>query len=136
MEINTLYNIAETKGITVDFLSLKENPALCLELGGKGFIALDKGLVGRSFAERVALAHELGHLLAGALYKPGEDNASVLKHEQAAQKWAIKILVPLEELIKALKEGNENLSLLAERFEVTEEFMQKALAFYSKSSAV
>lgn len=136
MEINTLYNIAETKGITVDFLSLKENPALCLELGGKGFIALDKGLVGRSFAERVALAHELGHILEGALYKPGEDSASVLKHEQAAQKWAIKILVPLEELIKALKEGNESLSLLAERFEVTEEFMQKALAFYSKSSAV
>ncbi len=134
METKALYNIAEKSGITVDFLSLKENPALCLELGGKGFIALDKGLVGRSYAERVALAHELGHLLAGALYPVGQDQNTVLKHEQVAQRWAFKLLVPFDELLPLLKEGTDSVSELAERFEVTEEFMQKALGFYSETA--
>ena len=35
METNKLYNIAENNGITIDFISLCENPALSLEYGGK-----------------------------------------------------------------------------------------------------
>lgn len=135
METNRLYNIAEKSGITVDFLSLHENLALSLELDGKGFIALDKKLVGRTAAERVALAHELGHLATGATYQVGDDPERVRRAEAAAHKWAINTLVPFGELMKALSEGEENLSFLADRFGVTEEFMHRAIKFYRKTKS-
>ena len=130
METNKLYNIAENEGITVDFISLCENPAISLEVGGKGFIAMDKNLVGSQSAERVVLAHELGHLATGAMYSVGSDKSTVIKRERAAQRWAVNALVPYAELLKALAAGEEDLERLAERFSVTEEFMQRAIKYY------
>ncbi|MBE6781260.1 MAG: ImmA/IrrE family metallo-endopeptidase [Ruminococcaceae bacterium] len=135
MEINKLYNYAEESGITVDFMPLKENLAFSLDLNGKGFIALDKGLVGRTAAERVALAHELGHLATGAVYCPSDDPKTILKNEQAAHRWAINLLVPYPKLVEALKDGDEDLSTLSDRFGVTEDFMQKVLIHYSQSKS-
>ena len=135
METNKLYNIAESRGITVDFLPLRENPAISLELEGRGFIALDKGLVGRTAAERVALAHELGHLATGAVYSVGASAETVRKSELAAHRWAIRHLVPYCELVKAVAGGEETLSDLAETFCVTEDFMEKALRFYSENKS-
>lgn len=135
METTKLFNIAEQEGITVDFLSLCENIALSVELDGKGFIALDKRLVGRTAAERVALAHELGHLATGATHTVGATARQVQKSEQAAHRWAIETLVPFGELIAAIKSGEENPTELAERFTVTEEFMVKALHFYRETKS-
>ena len=136
METNKLYNIAENEGITVDFISLCENPAISLEVGGKGFIAMDKNLVGSQSAERVVLAHELGHLATGAMYPMGSDQSTVCKQERVAERWAIKALVPYAELLKALAAGEEDLERLAERFSVTEEFMQRAIKHYLETKTV
>ena len=135
METTKLFNIAEQEGITVDFLPLKENTALSVELDGKGFIALDKRLVGRTAAERVALAHELGHLATGATHGVGAATGVVQRSEQAAHRWAIETLVPYSELLSAFKLGEENVTDLAERFTVTEEFMEKALCFYRETKS-
>jgi Zn-dependent peptidase ImmA (M78 family) len=135
METNKLYSIAESHGITVDFLPLCENSAISVELEGKGFIALDKRLVGRNAAERVALAHELGHLATGAVYAVGANTETVRKNELAAHRWAIRHLVPYSELLKAVREGEESLSDLAEHFSVTEDFMERALRFYSETKS-
>ena len=136
METNKLYNIAENEGITVDFITLYENPAFSLEIGGKGFIAMDKTLVGSNAAERVALAHELGHLATGAMYSVGSDKSTVIKRERAAQRWAVNALVPYAELLKALASGEEDVERLAERFSVTEEFMQRAIKHYLETKTV
>lgn len=133
METKKLYNIAESEGITVDFVALPENVALSLKLGDKGFIALDKNLVGRTAAERVALAHELGHLATGALYTPDADPKVVRRSEHMAHRWAINALVPYGELLKAIKSGEENISFLADRFGVTEDFMQSAIKHYCEN---
>ena len=136
METNKLYNIAENEGITVDFISLCENPALSLEVGGKGFIAMDKNLVGSQSAERVVLAHELGHLATGAMYSPSDDSETVKKRERVAEGWAVNALVPYTELLSALSGGDEDLASLAERFSVTEEFMEKVIRFYRAKEGV
>ncbi|MEE0927874.1 MAG: ImmA/IrrE family metallo-endopeptidase [Acutalibacteraceae bacterium] len=135
METNKLYSIAESRGITIDFLPLCENNAISVELEGKGFIALDKRLVGRNAAERVALAHELGHLATGALYSVNAETETVRRQELSAHRWAIRHLVPYCELLSALKSGVESLSDLAERFCVTEEFMEKTIKFYSETKS-
>ncbi len=135
METNKLYSIAESRGITVDFLPLRENAAISVELEGKGFIALDKRLIGRNAAERVALAHELGHLATGAVYSVGASTETVRKNELAAHRWAIRHLVPYAELLRAVKSGEESITDLAEHFSVTEAFMEKALRFYSETKS-
>ena len=136
METNKLYNIAENEGITVDFISLCENSALSLEFDGKGFIAIDKNLIGTPSAERVALAHELGHLTTGAMYSPSDDSETVKKRERVAEGWAVNALVPYTELLSALSGGDEDLASLAERFSVTEEFMEKVIRFYRAKEGV
>ena len=133
METKILYKIAEKEDITVDFVPLSENRAFSLIIGNKGFIAMDKHLVEGSAAERVALAHELGHLQTGAVYSIHAKTDERLCCERAAQRWAIKTLVPYSELVDAAKRGQEDLPTLAEHFGVTEDFMQKAIRHYCEN---
>lgn len=136
METNKIYNIAENKGITVDFFDLEQNPAVSLMLGDKGFIALSKKLCSGSAKERVILAHELGHHLAGAFYSEDAPITVRRKKERLADRFAIELLIPYGELMSVAADGDQSVSHLAERFGVTEDFMQKAIKFYIEKMSV
>ena len=136
METNKLYNIAENNGITVDFFDLEQNPAVSLMLGDKGFIAMSKKLCSGSAKERVALAHEIGHHAAGAFYTADAPVLSRRKKEKIADRFAIELLVPYGELMSAAADGDQSVSFLAERFGVTEDFMQKAIRYYLEKMSV
>lgn len=130
MEIINLYNLAEDKGICVDFFPLNESKGIYLELGGKEYIALDPGC---SVAdEKVVLAHELGHSMTGGGYDLASCHLMRVRLEKLAEKWAIERLVPLCELKTAIRQGDESISTLAERFGVTEGFMQKVFEHYTR----
>lgn len=135
METNKLYNLAEKQGITVDFFDLEQNPAVSLMLGNKGFIAMSKKLCSGSAKERVALAHEIGHHAAGAFYTAEASAAQRGKKERLADRFAIELLVPYRELMSAAADGDQSVSFLAERFEVTEDFMRKAIKYYTEKTA-
>lgn len=129
MEIISLYNLAESKGVCVAFLPLKESKGLYLETDGREYIALDDAC---SFAdEKVVLAHELGHSMTGGGYSLESGNLVKIRLEKKAERWAIERLVPLGELKDAIKQGDEAISCLAERFGVTETFMQRVLEHYN-----
>jgi len=130
MEINKLYSIAESEGVTVDFINIPVAKAMALKLYGKTFLAIDKDVRSGSAEERVLLAHELGHIQTDSCYGLSSPNSARRLCERQADRWAIKALVPFGELLKAYKNGNETVQALAETFGVTEEFMQKALEFY------
>ena len=51
------------------------------------------------------------------------------KHEQTANRWAVKKLVPKAELVRLLKKGFARWEL-AEHFEVTEDFINLAIRMY------
>ena len=53
------------------------------------------------------------------------------KHELRADKWAIQRMIPEDELDLAVAEGYTDISSLAEHFGVTEEFMKKAVCWYT-----
>lgn len=130
METKALYNIAENKGITIDFLPLPENTAMSLKMGEKFFIAIDKAVIAGSAAERVALAHELGHIFTNAFYSPISKISERIQPEQLAERWAINTLVPFDELKKAVKSDGDDIHNLSEHFGVTADFLQKALKYY------
>ena len=53
------------------------------------------------------------------------------KMENRADRWAIRKLIPREEFLSAVAEGCTTVWQLAERFNVTEEFMKKAMCYYT-----
>ena len=128
MKTSRLYSIADKDGIKVDHTELKENVSVSLNLAGNLFVALDNGLTGAQ--ERVCLAHELGHCETMSFYNMYSPCDVRGKHERRANRWAIKKLVPRTQYIQALKRGYTDIYSLADYFDVTADFMQKAVDFY------
>ncbi len=135
METSRLYKIAEKDNVSVDFCDIPHSRAFCISLRGKKYIAMDKQVAPESAEERVLLAHEIGHIKTDSLYSADASAVYRKRQERRADAWAIAALIPLPSLKSALKNGVEGVSALAEYFSVTEEFMQKAIMYYSEVSA-
>ena len=80
--------------------------------------------------ELVCLAHEMGHCATGSFYTSDATMLDRTRQEQRADRWAIRQRVPLEDLKNLLRSGGDRWDEAAEHFQVTEEFMRKAVAFY------
>lgn len=84
--------------------------------------------------EKTALFHELGHCETDSFYNEEFSFDVRQKHENRADKWAIKKLVPEDELDAAVAAGYTELWSLAEYFNVTEDFMKKAVCYYTNGN--
>lgn len=136
-KINTteLYNFAEEKGIGVYCFDLPDTKsASVLSLNGNYYIGMDPFAIETEAEERVHLAHEIGHCEKGAFYNPYSELDIRARHELRADRWAIKKLVPIDELQSALKSGITEKWELAEHFNVTEKFICKAIDFYAENN--
>ncbi len=80
--------------------------------------------------KKEVLAEELGHYYYDATYKFDSNLQLVSKQERKAKKWAYNMLVPFEELKKAIRNGITEIYSLAEYFDVSNLFMSKCLVFY------
>lgn len=126
-----LYRIAEEKHISVIPFSLPENGSLCIQdENGDCTIGIDEAILETEKKKKVHLAHELGHCIRGAFYNRWAPYDLRQRHENRADKWAIKKLVPKDELEAAIKAGYTEIWDLADLFSVTEEFIRKAICWY------
>lgn len=133
-----LYLEAEQSGITVlcgAELPLTKSVSLALPDGAM-FIGIDDSVMQSRAEERVHLAHELGHCVTGAMYNIRCPIMPRQRYERIADAYAIKKLVDEDELRRIIDEREGDISVweLSEWFDVTEEFMRKALAFYFKKN--
>ena len=126
-----LYNYAEDQGIDVDWFPTGQATSLSLPLpDGSYAIAINPWKMETLAQETVCLAHELGHCKTGSFYNRYAALDIRQKHENRADKWAIRQLVPRDDLEQAIAAGCTDPPALAERFGVTEQFMRKALCWY------
>ncbi len=126
-----LYRLAERKHIPVLPCQLPKNGSLCLQdEAGDCFIGIDEALLEDEAHKCVHLAHELGHCMTGSFYNRYAKIEIRQKHENRADKWAIKKLVPKDKLDAAVAAGYTEPWQLAEYFNVTEEFIRKAMCWY------
>ena len=127
-----LYEYAEDQGIDVDWFPMAQATSLSLphHVGSRA-IAINPWKMGTLAQETVCLAHELGHCKTGSFYNRYAALDIRQKHEPRADKWAIRHLVPEEALDQAVANGYADLPALAERFGVTEQFMRKAVCWYT-----
>lgn len=126
-----LYRIAKSSDIPIIMLDIPENGSMCLQTEQRCYIGMDHSVLDSEASRRVHLGHELGHCKTGAFYNIYAARDVRQKHENRADKWAIKKLVPKDELDKAIDAGYTEIWSLAEYFDVTEDFMKKAVCWYN-----
>ena len=126
-----LYAYAERRNIDVDWIPMRRATSLSVPLGDGYAIALDPWKLGTVAQETVCLAHELGHCETGSFYNQYAALDVRQRHENRADKWAIRRLVPENDLDAAMADGCDTIQALADRFGVTEPFMAKAVCWYA-----
>lgn len=130
-----LYAYADKHGIEVDWIDLAHAPSLSITLpDGTCCIAVNPWKMDTIEKEIVSMAHELGHCRTGSFYNRYALLDLVQRHENRADKWAVKHLVPVDQLDEAVADGCTELWQLADHFHVTEDFMRKAVCWHIHSN--
>lgn len=132
MKLFDLYHFAEQQNIGVLSYPMPHNGSMSVMTeDGSCYVGMDESVMDGCANEQVHLAHELGHCATGAFYNRYSPFDLRQKHERKADAWAIRQLVPEAELMEAVCAGITELWDLAELFDVTNEFMHKAVQFYT-----
>ncbi len=126
-----LYNELNQRGAHFYLWDLGEDSAATIELDGRYGIFMDFDNIATSAEEQVVVAHEGGHVSTGATHAVSSPFDLVAKHEYKADKWAVQRLISAQALDAAVAEGCTDLHALAERFNVTEDFMKKAVCLHT-----
>lgn len=131
METIELFQDAQDADIQVVWLDIPESGSMCIQTGQRCYIGMDLGACQDEADERVHFAHELGHCMTGAFYNRWAACDVRQKYEHRADKWAIQRMIPEAALNDAVADGCTDICALAERFQVTEDFMRKAVCWYT-----
>lgn len=127
-----LYRDAERAGIDVVWMPMRVDQSMAIQMeDGSCAIGIDPWKMDSIAKENVSLGHELGHCNTGSFYNPYAKFDVKKRHENRADKWAIRRLVPVDELDDAVAKGHTELWDLATYFCVTEDFMRKAVCLYT-----
>lgn len=130
MDLPQLYALAQQENIEVLSFPLPENGSMSLQTDCGCVIGMDASVRDGGKEERVHLVHELGHCMTGSFYNIHAVRDCRQKHENRANKWAISLLIPVEELDEAVAMGCTEVWELAEHFGVTEDFIRKAVCWH------
>lgn len=131
MTLNNLYDLAEKEKINIYDWHIEDINGAFINVEKINIIALNYDELGTYVDEKCTLAEELGHYYYDATYSPYcEDLQVISKQERKAKKWAYNILIPFEDLRRAILNGKTSISSLAEYFNVTIQFMSRCITFY------
>lgn len=132
VELPALYDYAVKRGIGVYWFDLDATESLSyMDEDKRCYIAMDPWCLRTLAEEKTKLAHELGHCETGSFYNRYAKLDLRQKHENRADKWAIRKLVPEDALDQAVADGYTDFPSLAEHFCVTVPFMRKAVCWYT-----
>ena len=131
MEVRNLYDLARKQNIEVLTYPMPQNGSMSVMTAeGDCFVGMDPAVQNGGVQERVHLAHELGHCVTGSFYNIYAAVDSRRRHENRADKWAVRQVIPVDALDDAIAGGCTELWELAEKFGVTENFIRKAVCLY------
>ena len=124
--MNDIYSFAEENNITISDFKSKTLKSFSIP----DEIAVNEKLTENRADLKTCLIHEIGHCMTGSFYNIYATVDCRQRHENHADKWAIRALIPVEQLDEAIALGYTELWQLADFFGVTESFMRKAVCFY------
>ncbi len=132
VDILELYQLAEEQGHDVYWYTDENLSAVSVKNSADNScaIAINPFKLESSVDEKYKLAHELGHCETGSFYTRCSPCDLKEKHELRAERWAMKTLLPQDELFAAIRNQNHRWEI-AEMFGVPEELVQKAIDYYT-----
>ena len=131
MNLNNLYDLAEKEKIKIYDWHIEDAYGAFINIDKINAIALNYNKIGTYVEEKCILAEEIGHYYYNATYSPYcQDMQLITKQERKAKKFAYNVLVPFENLRKAILSGKTSILSLAEYFDVTAQFMSNCIALY------
>ena len=132
IDLLDVYELAELEQVQVVCFDLDCEALSQIGQSGQCYIAMDPFRLKSTAEEKVKLAHELGHCATWSFYDQRCHVLTRNKCEHTATRWAIKKLVPKDELEKAVEQGRTEPWELAEHFGITEQFMHQAIRYYNE----
>lgn len=130
MRQSDLYGCAQQSNIPVLQYPMPHCGSMSIRTETGCVIGMDPAVCREPSVERTHLSHELGHCLTGSFYNEHTPYDVRRRHENRADKWAIRTLIPAWALDEAVAEGRCSVWELAEYFGVTEEMMRKAVCLH------
>lgn len=131
MNLDNLYSLTEKEKIKVYNWHIEDVDGAYINIDKINAIALNYDNIGTYIEEKCVLSEELGHYYYDATYSLYcQDLQVISKQERKAKKWAYNVLVPYEDLRRAVLSGKTSILPLAEYFDVTTQFMSNCIAFY------
>ena len=129
MTITDLLIECDQKNIPVFFKSLPLTESVSICFDRQCCIGIDDSDMTEA-QKKTHLAHEMGHCETGAFYCAFSPIDNRSKHEHTANMWAIRKLLPPDQLLHAMEEGDREVWQLAERFDVSEDLIRFAVYEY------
>lgn len=128
----SLYTYAGANQIDVDWFCMKRAETMSMPIDADQCVIVIDPLRVRSMRDEAEkLAHELGHCATGGFYARHAPLEERRRQEVRADRWAIQHVLPFELLREAIWAGRETLNELADYFELSEAFIQKAIDYYT-----
>lgn len=107
MDLNALYIIAEKENIKIYDWYIEDVNGMYLNYENINAIALNYDRLGTYVDEKCTLAEELGHYYMDATYPASTtDKVLINKQEYRAKKWSYSVLIPFENLRRAILNRN------------------------------
>ncbi len=129
IQTSKLYELAEKENIKVYNYDISDVSGMFVNIENINAITLNKNLT--FYQEKSTLAEELGHYYYDATYPVCcSDLQLISKQEYRARKWAYNVLIPVEDLVSAIKKGLDNTDVLSDYFEVPSRFMRECINYY------
>ena len=128
-QLESLYQLARSHDVGVYYYDLGDGRAVTVSDGDFAAIALNPNRL-EPGEELECLCHELGHLETGTLHPPDADPTTILRCEYKCSYWVVRRLVPVDELIEAIRDGYREDWQLAEYFGVSAECILDAIKIY------
>ena len=143
-KLEKLYQKAHDAEIDIyDRRISKGKKAICFYYDSDKTIAMDREAIASVFEETELLAEEIGHYETDALYmieataNTPSARSNRLKCEARAKKWAVRHVLPVEDICKAAGKGCRMNYEMAEELGVTTDFLDYAINYYvSKNELV
>ena len=128
--VNDLYEEMVENGILFFDYKQPDSLATTICIDGTYGVFFDSSALDTTAKEKTVVAHECGHCFTGTTHAVNSPYDIIERHEYRADKWATYRLLPFQELLAALYEGCCEAWQLAERFNITETFVRRALDIY------
>ena len=129
-ELSEFYRYCRENEVDIIPYTGLPQPGATLRDGGHMAVFLDFSQIKTTRLLRGVCAHELSHLTTGALHRPCSPYDLAQRSEYRANRHFAQQYLSVKELKKAFCLGFTQPWELAEYFDVTEEFILKAIEYY------